>query len=157
MSSRAWSRRCQRIGWCALLIVCVLLAATQAHAQCRTVCMPDETPGVDGCCSIVSVDASAGDAALSSVGCAEGQATTASTAGNCCWSNQVWDREAGRCVGAPRCPASMIARDETCGPPVCTSEAMMSQQRRGACCWPGQGWSEERRACEGLRTSCPDE
>ncbi|MEM9195398.1 MAG: hypothetical protein AAGF12_39875 [Myxococcota bacterium] len=39
---------------------------------------------------------------------------TEATAGRCCWPNQVWSEQAGRCSGPPACPAGLVGNGDQC-------------------------------------------
>lgn len=47
--------------------------------------------------------------------CAEGRERVA---GFCCWPAQTFSTDAGRCEGAPRCPAGLVEHGEACIAPV---------------------------------------
>ncbi len=50
--------------------------------------------------------------------CPNGQSITDETEGHCCWAEQLWSTPTASCVGAPRCPAGLVARGETCVDPA---------------------------------------
>jgi hypothetical protein len=61
--------------------------------------------------------------ARAQLACPGGQAVSADTAGHCCWPAQAWSSSRGACVGAPQCPAGMVAQGEVCAPMVVAREA----------------------------------
>lgn len=119
-----------------------------AAAQCRTVCMPDETRDANGCCAAPE-QASSGMADLT-IGCAAGQLRSPKSGGNCCWDGQVWVEG---CRGVPKsCPDGFEPSGETCAAKPCTT----GKERMNdgvSCCWPGQVAFEGQ--CKGVPNVCP--
>ncbi len=46
--------------------------------------------------------------------CADGRVSTADTQGRCCWPNQTWSDQLGRCSGPPTCPDGRTASGDDC-------------------------------------------
>ena len=86
--------------------------------------------------------------------CPNGQHTSPSTHGQCCWSGQAWN--GSRCVGAPSgCPAGfrINLEAEVCSPQPCYGARVRTPDLH--CCWPQQGWDQTLNACIG-RPRCPE-
>lgn len=81
--------------------------------------------------------------------CAPGQSITADTAGQCCWSGQVWSKLQHRCVGVPACPGGTQVEGERCVT-ACPAGQTVSEETAGRCCWPNQVWSSGRNVCVGI-------
>lgn len=82
--------------------------------------------------------------------CEEGK--VADGAGHCCYPDQHWGAESGRCRGTPRCPAGLLPQKESC-----VAECRKGQvhtKDKLHCCWPGQEWSAAIGACLG-EAVCP--
>jgi hypothetical protein len=71
-------------------------------------------------CSSVGRAEEAGDSGSVAV-CPAGQVVSATTAGHCCWPEQVWSSLRSACVGDPRCPEGYSADGERCTPAAVTS------------------------------------
>lgn len=91
---------------------------------------------------------------LAAAVCPAGQSVTAETAGQCCWSNQVWSKLQKRCIGVPQCPDGQSAQGETCVI-ACPAGQSASADTSGHCCWPNQVWANSRNVCVGV-PSCPN-
>ena len=61
--------------------------------------------------------------------CPPGQTRRDDTHGRCCWPAQAWSISASKCVGAPRCPAGMVARRSQC---VAAAEPSIATRRPGS-------------------------
>lgn len=88
--------------------------------------------------------------------CPSGQAITSETEGHCCWSGQVWERNA--CVGLPTaCPEGFVINEkaQACESPQesCSDDGKVLTSD-GHCCWPGQGFSDSQNRCVGIPL-CP--
>ncbi len=102
-----------------VFIVIVLLMSWATHGviyadgECvRTGCGADERDE-KGCCP-QKIKKPAGDKKPKDPKpkkCEEGKEVGEYTKGNCCWPGQAW---AGKCVGAPECPAGTLASGESC-------------------------------------------
>ncbi|HEY0880304.1 MAG TPA: hypothetical protein VGD87_02180 [Archangium sp.] len=90
---------------------------------------------------------------LCAASCPEGQSINADTAGQCCWSGQVYSKLQKRCVGVPACPVGMEAQGETCAV-ACPAGQSVNADTAGHCCWGGQVWSNARNVCVGI-PQCP--
>ncbi len=60
-----------------------------------------------------SAEATSAEATDANAGrpCAEGRVRTS---GRCCWPEQTWSDEFGRCVGAPACPEALVEHGDAC-------------------------------------------
>lgn len=85
--------------------------------------------------------------------CPQGQSVTADTAGQCCWSGQVWSKMQNRCLGVPQCAAGMEAQGESCVV-ACPQGQLATADTGGRCCWPNQVFSNSRNVCVGV-PACP--
>jgi hypothetical protein len=138
----------------------VLVSSERTEAQlCRVACMPGESRDAAGCCAATSSpsghssDPPAERSETNSVGCPPGQARTPSTAGNCCYANQVWHE--GRCRGVPSsCPSgySVDSHDETCEVAECALGTERAEDGV-TCCYPGQFLVNGM--CRGVPSRCP--
>ena len=90
---------------------------------------------------------------LTAAVCPVGQSVTADTAGQCCWSGQVFSKMQNRCLGVPQCPGGMEAQGESCVV-ACPQGQLATADTGGRCCWPNQVFSNSRNVCVGV-PACP--
>jgi hypothetical protein len=134
-----------------IVVIAVLIAAAGAEAQCRAICMPDETRDASGCCVLPTSPPTLRAPQLAP--CPPGQTRSETTAGQCCFSGQVWAEE--RCRGIPSsCPPRTRIEGETCRPLDC-EEGTVRASDGVTCCYSGQ--VAVAGVCRGVPTSCPAE